>query len=116
MALIPKGIKDIDKIVKAVVTEIKLEHGSLAPELQDVIIKRRLICSTCPFMSSNATESKEYYELMNGHYTTDREDEHCTICGCPLLIRTAALTKNCGMEVWNETHNNKQELKWQKVQ
>jgi hypothetical protein len=116
MKLIPKGIKDIDKIIVAISNDIALEHGMLKEEDKEIILGRRLICSTCPFMSKNAVQSKEYFDLINGHYSTDREEDHCSMCGCPTKIRTAAFTKNCGMEAWNIDHpNNQKELKWKAV-
>jgi len=117
MKLIPKGIKDIDKILGAIKNDIALEFNMISDERRDIIIGRRLICATCPFMSKNALQSKEYFDLINGHYSTDREEDHCSMCGCPIQIRTAALSKNCGMEAWNEEHPNQQnELRWKAEQ
>ena len=114
LALIPKGIKDIDKIVVAITNNVRMEYGLLPKEAQDIIIGRRAICSTCPFHSFNAPTSEEYLQTYGRHYETDRLEEHCSSCGCPLHVRTAALTKNCGLEAWNEANPTlpQKELKW----
>ena len=108
---------DIDKILGAIKNEIALEFDMISDERKEIIVGRRLICATCPFMSKNALQSKEYFDLINGHYSTDREEDHCSMCGCPIKYRTAALDKNCGMEAWNEKHPNQQnELRWKAEQ
>lgn len=111
--LIPSGIKDADKIVKGIYNSIMLEN--IPTENRDEILKRRVTCEGCPFMSANAKTSEEFLALTGQHYKTERFDKHCTFCGCPLGIRTAALDKNCGIEDWNEDNPDVQlELKWTK--
>ena len=112
LKLIPKGVKNLDKIVEGVYNNANFSNLSL--DKQEEIIIRRAKCAECPFMSKNATTSKEFKELTGEHYTTSRTDDHCAMCGCPLLLRTAALEKNCGLEDWNEDNpNKKQPLKWE---
>jgi hypothetical protein len=115
LKLVPRGLKNIDGVIEGIKNNIKLNNGSLPEDLQEEILKRRLICQYCPFMSENAKTSKEYFELFNEHYNSQRTDEHCSICGCPLSTRTASLSSNCGLEHYNNTHENKIELKWQKI-
>lgn len=106
--LIPKGIKNLDKIIESVTNLTKIELGTIPQDDLDVIVGRRLICATCPFMSKNATES--------GIYKTDRSDEHCIHCGCPILTKTASLESNCGLEDYNdENKGNEIPLKWKSV-
>lgn len=115
MKLIPKGIQNADKIVKGIINSTNLEN--LPEEQKDEIIKRRVICQGCPYMSENAKTSPEFYELLGYNYTTARPDKHCTFCGCPLSFRTASLEKNCGIEDWNEANpTHPLELKWNKVE
>lgn len=108
LKLIPKGIKNIPQIIEGLSNQIKMEIGTIPKEDEDEIIRRRLICSQCPFLSVNALEAKLY--------TTDRTDAHCTHCGCPIATRTASLEANCGIEDYN-LNNPKTPipLKWEKV-
>jgi hypothetical protein len=51
IALIPRGIKNIPQILEAVSNQTRMELGYLPKQKVDVIIGRRLICATCPYMS-----------------------------------------------------------------
>jgi hypothetical protein len=113
LKLIPKGILNISSIIEGIINNVELNNESLSEELKSEIIRRRCICIGCPFNSKNATTSSEYFELYNSNYTTDRNDEHCCFCGCPIDIRTGSLSTNCGIEEWNEENKNVQmKLKW----
>lgn len=112
LKLVPRGLKNIEQVVEGVMNDIKINNGALTEEQQNEVLKRRLICKYCPFMSENAKTSQEYFELFNQHYVTHRSDEHCSMCGCPISTRTASLSSNCGLEHYNNTHENKIELKW----
>lgn len=82
-------------------------------EKRDEIVMRRIICEGCPYMSKNATTSLEYKELTGSHYSTERKDKHCAMCGCPIDTRTASLTSSCGIKSWNKKNPEKQlPLKW----
>lgn len=105
LKLIPDGLKNLDKIGESIINQVKMDFGSLPEDELTEITRRRLICAACPFMSKNAVES--------GIYTTKREDEHCIHCGCPIKTRTAALSKQCGIENYNVRHpESPMELKW----
>lgn len=107
LALIPDGLKNLGGVVEGFRNQIKMELGTIPKEDEDEIIRRRLICSTCPFMSVNA--------IRNGIYTTQRTDKHCTMCGCPLETRTASLQSECGIANYNmQNPNNQLPLKWEK--
>lgn len=115
LKLIPKGIPNSTLIVESVVNQVKLKLDMLPEEDKETIISRRIICATCPFMSKNATTSKEFKELVGYNYKTHRADEHCSFCGCGISTRTSGMANDCGMETWNRDNpNNKQPLKWQK--
>lgn len=87
---------------------VKLEYGSLTEEEQKEIIKRRLICESCPFMSSNAVANPAL------NYKTDRFDEHCIHCKCNIKLKTADLESNCGIEAYNYDHpDTPMKLKWE---
>ena len=107
ISLIPDGLKNLPAVITGIRNNIKLELGELSQEEEDEIIRRRLICQACPFMSTNAVK--------NGTYTTAREDEHCTMCGCPIKTKTANLNTNCGIETYNARNlDNQLQLKWEK--
>lgn len=103
--LVPKGIKNLDKIIEGTVNIAKMEFGTISQEDLEIIVCRRVICATCPFMSKNAEEM--------GVYKTDRSDPHCIHCGCPISTKTASLESNCGLEDYNANNKgNEITLKW----
>lgn len=67
----------------------------LPEDEQAEIAKRRTICATCPFSSSNAV--KEF------GYVHNRIDEHCILCGCSTDRKTASLSSECAIGCCN--HN-----------
>lgn len=108
LKLIPKGIKNADKVIEGIVNQAKIELETISEEDRNTIIERRIICMTCPHMSTNAQKL--------GVYKTDREDEHCTQCSCPIITKTASLSSNCGLEEYNKNNpDNPLELKWKAV-
>jgi hypothetical protein len=64
----------------------------LKEEEQQEIVRRRLICATCPFNSSNAVKDG---------YKTNRIDEHCIMCGCTITRKTNSLSSDCGISCCN---------------
>jgi len=113
--LIPKGIPHSLEIVESIVNNINLQRKTLAEHKKEEIIRRRIICATCPYMSKNAKTSKEYYTLVGYHYHTDRTDEHCSFCGCGIEMRTGSLGSECGIATWNKDNpDNTIPLKWKK--
>lgn len=117
LKLLPKAIPNADKIIKAIITDVQYRRGNLSEEKKAELVRRRIICEGCPFMSKNAIKSEEYFELTGKNYKTVRNDPHCTFCGCTLIKRTASFDSNCGIESWNEEHPDKQiPLKWTKFE
>lgn len=113
--LVKKGLPNIDKIAEAVINNARLELGNLSEDRQEEIIKRRLICETCPLNSINAKISEEFKVLHGTNYETTREEFHCAICACPIKDKTASLSSDCGLQYYNDTHpENIQQLKWTK--
>jgi hypothetical protein len=112
-----KGIPNIDKIAEGFINDVRFQFNSLPEDKQEEIVKRRLICATCPFNSFRAKESEEYKQLFGESYKTDRTDLHCSICGCPVSTKTASLAVDCGMEEYNKNNpENQQPLKWIKYE
>lgn len=111
LALVPRGIKNLPQILEAVTNQVKMEMGSLPKEKQDIIVGRRLICATCPYMSRNAVKGYEI-DGKTDVYKTDRDDDHCIWCGCPIASRTASLEMNCGIQNYNHENQKDIPLKW----
>jgi len=101
------------EIVESIVNDVQMRSNTMSQEKRDEIIRRRIICATCPFMSKNATTSPEYLALTGYHYHTDRKDEHCSFCGCDIKMRTRSLSSECGIGTWNKDNPTRQlPLKW----
>ena len=114
LSLIPRGIKNVPQILEAVSNQTKMEFGMLSKDRQDIIIGRRMICATCPYMSENAKKGFVIENRERELYKTDRQDEHCIWCGCPVSTRTASLESRCGIEIYNEEYGAQVPLKWDK--
>lgn len=115
LKLIPKGIPHTKEIVESIVNNINLHRKHLSENKKDEIIRRRIICTTCPFMSKNALNSSEYYSLVGYNYHTDRNDDHCVFCGCNIEMRTGSLSSRCGIDSWNKDNPGKElTVKWDK--
>ena len=103
--LVPKGVKNASKVIEGIKNDYDFVNGNLTKEEAEEIIRRRLICSSCPFMSTNAVRI--------GVYKTERTDEHCTLCTCNINFKTACLSCNSGIEDHNEKNKeNPLDLKW----
>jgi len=113
LKLIPAGLPNSAKIVESIVSNVKLKLDTLPEDEKEEIIRRRVICATCPFMSKNAVTSNEFKELTGRNYKTHRTDDHCSFCGCGINIRTSGMSNKCGIETWNKDNpNNQLPLKW----
>lgn len=111
-----KGVKNIDKVIEGYVNDLKLDNSLINDEKAYEIIKRRVICEGCPYMSKHATTSDEYFSLTGEHYNDDNSPPHCALCSCPINRKTACLSCNCGIKDWNDEHPNKQlPLKWEAI-
>lgn len=102
LKLIPKALGNPEELLKSWVNVARMELGSLPEEEVEEVVKRRIICGTCPFMSENAKG-----------YVSSRTDSHCILCGCPIIAKTAGLDNYCGAKSYNESHPDKPQLiKW----
>lgn len=103
--MIKQGIKDPQAVLNGWINDAKFNRGDLEEDEMEEIIRRRSICETCPFMSRNAIEQ--------GNYLSQRNDEHCIHCSCPITKKTASLESRCGIEIYNSINKkNPMELKW----
>jgi hypothetical protein len=110
-----KGIPNSMEIANSVVTNVQLRYGNLPDEEKTEIIRRRLICATCPLMSENAKTSEEYRKLVGKSYETSRRTQHCAMCGCGIDMKTSSLISDCGLLDWNKKNPERQvTLKWTK--
>ena len=105
-----KGINNSNLIIEGWINEAKANAGDLDEETLAEILRRREICSQCPFNSINAKTSEEYKELFGENYKTKRNELHCAICLCPIKSKTASMHSECGMASDEKTANL--ELKW----
>jgi len=103
--LLPKGLANPKGVVLGWINAAKLQNNKLEEDEVEEILKRRLICQECPLMSENAKTSQEYLDIFGKHYKSDRKEEHCSICSCPLVSKTASLTENCGIKADKKTKN-----------
>ena len=109
--LFPKVIKNREAFIQGIYNNVKLNMGKLPEDEQEEIIKRRVICNTCPFNSENAKTSEAYKLLYGENYKTERFDLHCSHCACNIEFKSAALDQDCGMTYYNDLHpENQQEL------
>ena len=97
MGLIPKAIANPEKIIEGMINSVKNEFKLLSEEEQEEIVRRRLICNSCPLNSINGKTSEEYKTLYGENYKTDREDLHCACCGCNIALKTSSFGSNCGL-------------------
>jgi hypothetical protein len=114
IGLIPKALKNPTKVLEGVVNSVKMEFGALPKDEQQEIIRRRLICESCPFMSRNAKTSQEYFDAYGDHYQSDRKEDHCSCCQCLIGYKTSSLSSDCGATVYNYDHPNKIPVRWTK--
>lgn len=117
LKLFPKALPNADLILQSIVTEVQYKNNKLSEEKKAELIRRRVICKGCPFMSTNAKTSEEYLSLTGKSYETKRREEHCSFCGCGITMRTASFDSNCGVESWNKDNPTKTiPLKWSKFE
>ena len=113
--LIPKGLPNSLQIIKGIVYSVGLFYDLIGDKKKKEIINRRMICLDCPYNNKLANSSPDYFRLFKKEYKTNRKDLHCTICGCPIKIRTASLDTECAISEWNDEHKEMfLPLKWNK--
>lgn len=111
--LLPKGLANAPAVLDGIVNKVKMNFGHLDNDEKEEIIRRQVICKSCPFMSVNAANDPAQ------NYQSSRVDEHCTLCGCNIDLKTSSLLSNCGIEIYNQSEKGKQvplELKWKVYQ
>lgn len=104
LKLVTRGLQNPGEVIKGWVNVLKEELGALPEDQLNVILERRLICGSCPFMSENAKKTG---------YKTERVEQHFILCSCPIKSKTANLDSTCGALYFNENHpETPLEIKW----
>lgn len=105
LSLLPKGMKNPEKVLEGIWNNIKMANGNMPEDEVEEIMRRRLICAGCEFMSKNA--------IAMGLIKSKRTEDFCSLCQCPILGKTASLSSNCGIVFYNEGHPDTQLVpKW----
>lgn len=100
--LLPK-IEFPERVVEGHINAVKMSYGSLPEDQQEEIVRRRLLCQTCPNMSGNKDGAKQ------------KSFDYCTLCSCPILQKTASFMDNCGALSYNAKHpEDQQPVLWEK--
>ena len=108
LKLIPKGIANPEQIIEGLVNNIKLENKTLPEDKVAEILRRRLICAGCVYMSKNR-------EKLDPEFKSKRKESFCTLCSCPIISKTASLDSSCGALIYNKQHpDDLKEVKWTK--
>lgn len=92
LKLIPEGMHNPSLVIEGAVNAVKAKYSLLPEDEQEEIVRRRLICASCPFSSKNREGAKQ------------KGFDYCTLCSCPLETKTAALGATCGAQIYNERH------------
>ncbi len=111
-----KGIPNSHHILNSLVTQVKGKYGYLSEPEQEEIVRRKLICHSCPLYSLNVRkDDTEYKRLFNKPFETEKKEssKFCSVCGCQEEMKVSSLSSSCGLSSYNEEFpNNKQPLKW----
>jgi hypothetical protein len=110
LKLVPQGLKNPLQVIEGFWNDYNFEN--LPKDEVEEIVRRRLICETCPFNSINAKTSQEYKDIFGQNYDGGRDELHCSICSCGVKKKTAALSDDCGMD--SNTKTMSLPLKWTK--
>lgn len=118
LRLIPSAWQNKEAVLEGAINAVKLKYDMLPEDEQEEIIRRRIICESCPFFSLNAAkDDTEYKKLFNKPFEKEEDGKYCGICGCSEDVRTSSLSSECGLKVYNEANpDNIQELKWGKYE
>lgn len=81
------GLKNLPNVVEGNINYYKNEFGALSLDKKTEAERRYTICHTCPFNSLNA----------KSFYPTQRTDEHCGVCKCPIEKKVMSFNERCGL-------------------
>lgn len=110
LKLVKAGIQNGDKIISALAVAAQVKNGRISAEALAEILRRKDICSSCPFNSKNVTDKS----LLNPAVTFK---EYCVHCLCRLggnNSKEYCLKCTCGISEYNKKHpETPMELKWE---
>lgn len=92
-----EGMKNISNVAEGNFNMLIDSVGLLPQDQQDEADRRYAICKTCPFMSANANGI--------GFYDTQRIEQHCSLCKCPIEAKVMAFNDSCGLNIIQETRD-----------
>lgn len=87
--MMKRGMKNISNVVDGNFNYYLDKFGGLSKTKKAEAERRYEICSSCPFNSKNAPK--------HGFYETERTDEHCSVCLCPIEKKVMAFDEQCGL-------------------
>lgn len=85
------GVKNISNVAEGNFNMLIDSIGLLPEDQQAEADRRYAICKHCPFMSLNAKAI--------GFYKTERVDQHCSVCKCPIEAKVMAFNDSCGLNL-----------------
>lgn len=82
-------------------------------EVEALAAKRYEICSSC---SKNSKVIKDHIEKGNTtvqgpYYSTNRPDEHCSMCACNIHAKVRSLHTECPIGKWKAVANKEEAAK-----
>lgn len=95
--MMSKGMNNISNVAQGNFNLLKDSLGLLPKDQQDEADRRYSICQQCPFMSSNAK--------LTGFYHTQRLEQHCSVCKCPIEAKVMAFNDSCGLNILEEKYD-----------
>ncbi len=88
-AMVKKGLENISNVVEGNLNYYADQFGLLDVDKKEEADRRYEICKRCPFISQTA--------VVHDFYTTDRTDEHCSVCLCPIEKKVMSMEEECGL-------------------
>lgn len=89
--MVSKGLTNAPNVIQGNFNLLKDSLNLLPQDEQDEADRRYSICKTCPFLSVNAPSY--------GFYDTQRKEEHCSLCKCPIEAKVMAFNDSCGLNI-----------------
>lgn len=100
--MMSKGVGNISNVISGNFNLLKESLGLLPLDQQEEAERRYNICMGCPFMSENAKKI--------GFYNTQRAEQHCSVCKCPIEAKVMAFNDSCGLNLLEEKSNEQGQL------
>ena len=94
LIMVHKGLQNLPNVVEANINYYKNAFGALPQDEKDEAERRYNICLGCPFMSERAKAAN--------FYPTERTDQHCSVCKCPIEKKVMSFNERCGLSLLTE--------------